>query len=520
MKLISTLALLLLFSTSFSQWTRVQQLPSSDIFTLFHKDNVLYAGGTNVIYVSRDKGQTWDSTTALPGLSQGRSIIDNIIVYKNELYAAARPRGIFKSLDGGTTWQNINAGIDSLVIVSDLCEYRGDLYAATDGSFGNPFYKLNPVGRANWLSFNNGLTGISSNITSIMGNSNALIAGTVANALYDYLPGNSVTWEERLLLGQVSPNEKAYDIIAAHDTFFLAGGTGKFYMSTDNGLNWNLFGNRLVTAASTIVNARQALITSTHFFANGSFFTAFFYIKKDSLQNPFTNFSIVRNHFTYKTDIIGNKLWDASDRGLFFMSLSDLPDISAADDSVFAGPLPVQFISFNANCQGNNVLIKWKTAQEQNSSHFKIERSTDSNHWTAIGTETAAGNSTIERTYSFTDNTPLQNGFYRIAEYDLDGRVQYSGILTSSCNAGDLFSIGPNPVNDKIFINIVSGNVSQASIKIFDSKGALVKMLSLKVLQGNNQFSADIASLTNGIYTVWVIWNNERMKKTQQIIKQ
>src|ERR1700730_15468488 len=111
MKLIITITLLLSFSTSFSQWTRVQQLPSSNIFTLFHKDSVLYAGGTNVIYVSNNKGQTWDSTIAIPQLSSVSSMINNIIVYKKELYASAPSKGVFKSLDGGTTWQNISAGI-------------------------------------------------------------------------------------------------------------------------------------------------------------------------------------------------------------------------------------------------------------------------------------------------------------------------------------------------------------------------------------------------------------------------
>src|SRR6476660_2904130 len=105
MKLILTLLCLLYYINSFSQWTRVEQLPSSNIFTLFHKDSALYAGGTNVIYVSKNKGQTWDSTMAVPGLSPASSLIDNIIVYKNELYVSAASKGVFKSGDGGTTWQ-------------------------------------------------------------------------------------------------------------------------------------------------------------------------------------------------------------------------------------------------------------------------------------------------------------------------------------------------------------------------------------------------------------------------------
>ena len=105
----TTLALLLSFSTSFSQWTRVQQLPSANIASIYHKDNILYAGGENIIYISKDKGITWDSTSAIPGLF----LVTSIIVYKNEIYAAAPHRHVAKSSDSGITWQNIVTGNDT-----------------------------------------------------------------------------------------------------------------------------------------------------------------------------------------------------------------------------------------------------------------------------------------------------------------------------------------------------------------------------------------------------------------------
>ena len=485
-------------------------MPSSDIFTLYRKDNILYAGGKNIIYISSDKGQTWDSTNNIPLFFE----VDNIIVYRNELYAACFSIGVYKSADDGRTWRNINGGIAPFV--SDFCEFKGDLYAATEAA---SIFKLDPVNRDNWLPFANGLSSLSANTTSIAGNNNALIAGTLANGLYDYLPANSTTWEERFLLGQISPTEESFDIITGHDSLFLAGTTGRFYISTDNGLNWNIFGDRLPFSAASLVNAKQALLLSRTVFNGVSNNTSFYYIKKDSLENSFVPFSFVPDNFTYKIEILGNKIWDASSNGLFYMSLSDLPGISPADDTA-AIPLPVQFILFNAKCEGNKVPVTWKTAQEQNSSHFNIERSPDAIHWTAIGNLPAAGNSSIERSYSFTDNSPVQNGFYRIAEHDLDGRVQYTSILQSSCSATDVFSTWPNPVRDRVFINIVTGEESRATIKLFDSKGALVKVQAATVLIGNNQLSIDMKSLAAGVYSLSVVWNNGQMKKAVQVLKQ
>ena len=75
MRVIITITLLLCISSSFSQWTRVTQLPPTFIASLYHKDNILYAGGTNIIYISRDKGLTWDSTSTIPQFMLVTSII-------------------------------------------------------------------------------------------------------------------------------------------------------------------------------------------------------------------------------------------------------------------------------------------------------------------------------------------------------------------------------------------------------------------------------------------------------------
>lgn len=488
----------------------MQQLPASDIFSLYRKDSILYAGGKNIIYRSIDKGQTWDSTSIIPLFTS----VGNIIVYKNELFASSFSAGVVKSADGGNTWQKINTGL--FPQVSDFFEWRGDLYAATLGAF---IFKLDPITRNSWAPFNNGLSNQSANITTISGNNNAMVTGTLSNALYDYLPANSITWEERFLLGQLRPTEGVYDIIASHDSLFLAGHTGRFYMSTDNGFTWNTIGNILPSLNSSLSNAKQALILSRTIFDGNFFNTAFYYIKKDSVQNSFVNFSFVPDHFTYKLEIIGNKLWNASSRGLYSMSLSDLPGISAADDSTH-DTLPVRFISFNAKCDGNSMLITWKTTQEQNSSHFTIERSADNIRWVTISNQPATGSCCIEKSYFFSDNNPLQNGYYRIAEYNKGGNVQYTDVFQSSCKAPDAFSVRPNPTHDMVFINIAGQIESHAIIKVFDSKGVLVKTQRLFVVQGSNPLSIDVRSLANGVYLISIDWNNGQTRKTVRVVKQ
>jgi hypothetical protein len=508
MKLIFTLLLLLNLNVSFSQWTRVEQLPSSDIFSLYKKDSALYAGGIKIVYFSKDNGQNWDSTSQVPQLIT----IDNIIVHNNELYASSFGRGVYKSADGGITWQNISPGIPP--IISDFCEWQGDLYAAT---LGDAVFKLNPVTRNNWLSFKNGLSNLSLNVNSIAATSNTLIAGGLANGLYDYMPGNSNVWQERFFLGQISPTERSDDIVTAHDSLFLAGSTGKFYLSIDNGLNWTRFGNNSPSQVTFIANAKQAFLAARNTFNGQTESTLFAYAKKDSLAHAFVVFSFVPDHFTYKIEISGNKLWDASSNGLFFMPLSDLPGITAADDSVTDILLPVRFISFAIQLNaGKTVGIDWTTADDTNIDHYEVERSDDRVHWADLANILPQASNR----YHSVDALPLNGiNYYRIKAVGKDGQLSYTLVESVTLTAETAFRAWPNPVTDMLNVRIITNSESTANVKLFDSKGALVKQLNVAVMPGDNFFKLDTRLLSSGMYSLSAEWNNGREKRTIQILK-
>ena len=181
--------------------------------------------------------------------------------------------------------------------------------------------------------------------------------------------------------------------------------------------------------------------------------------------------------------------------------------------------LPVQFTLLNLKCDGNKTVIIWKTAQELNSSHYNIERSVNGIQWTVIGNLPAEGNSSTESSYSFTDNHPVQGRYYRIAQYDIDGRVHYTSILRSSCTTEPGFIIWPNPVNGKLFVTITSNIQSPVMIKLFDNKGALIKRQREIILPGNNQLSVDMSGLANGMYRLLLEGGDSRIKKTIAVIK-
>jgi hypothetical protein len=182
-------------------------------------------------------------------------------------------------------------------------------------------------------------------------------------------------------------------------------------------------------------------------------------------------------------------------------------------------PLPVRFILFNLKCEYTKVWLNWKTAQEQNSSHFAVEKSANSINWTAIGNVPAAGNSNTEKSYSFADKNPVTNCYYRIAQYDLDGRAVYTSIFKSPCSKAEQFTVWPNPFNDKIFVNIPAENKLDVVIKLFDGKGALVKKQNAIVQAGVNQLTILTGELSHGMYTLSIETVEGSLHKSVKLIK-
>lgn len=203
-----------------------------------------------------------------------------------------------------------------------------------------------------------------------------------------------------------------------------------------------------------------------------------------------------------------------------YVEKTGIADFSRWTLSSVNNPLPVRFLLFNTRCSGNSILITWKTAQEQNTERFTVEKSEDGIRWTAIGTVPAAGNSTIERSYSYTDKSHVISGaMYRIAEYDLDGHIQYTSIIRSDCEQKDSWRLWPNPVQEMLWVNITATSSSPVTINVFDAKGSLVRSQQNKLLPGSNQLNIDMKNLSSGTYHVTVEWGLGQTQKSVNIIK-
>jgi hypothetical protein len=172
--------------------------------------------------------------------------------------------------------------------------------------------------------------------------------------------------------------------------------------------------------------------------------------------------------------------------------------------------LPVTFVNFYGKPTGNNIMLQWTTAAEQNSSHFEIQRSTDGRNFVSIGTLTAAGNSSSTNNYDFRDvNVAAGTYQYRLKQFDIDGRFIYSAVITIRMSTDNKIMLLPNPVIHQLEIKGVATNTP---IRIYDASGSL---LQTSIWNGT---AIDVSRLSSGVYTVQVIMGETILVK--KIVKQ
>jgi dienelactone hydrolase len=181
--------------------------------------------------------------------------------------------------------------------------------------------------------------------------------------------------------------------------------------------------------------------------------------------------------------------------------------------------LPVKFVYFNSQCKDGSAQLQWKTADEQNTHRFSVQRSTDGINWNEVGSLAAAGQANQERSYSFIDRTASTSAnLYRIVEYDHTGQQIMSTIVRSNCSLnGTSVSLYPNPSSGISALNITLQQGSRVNIQVLDNRGSVLQQRGILLPAGSSSIPLDLSSYADGVYTISIQYNGER--KTLKLIK-
>ncbi|MDE1191118.1 MAG: T9SS type A sorting domain-containing protein [Arachidicoccus sp.] len=162
----------------------------------------------------------------------------------------------------------------------------------------------------------------------------------------------------------------------------------------------------------------------------------------------------------------------------------------------------------------NKVILTWKTYTEINSGSFIIERSTDKETFKPIGTIKAAGNSTKEISYSFTDNSPLQGvNYYRFHEVDLDGKSMYSNVAPVTVKNTSKVTVYPNPIKAKGYLKI--NTPDNSVVKIINLSGHEIVSKN-----SNGTLTISTSNWSSGFYFINVYDLSGKIISTSKVIVQ
>ena len=168
----------------------------------------------------------------------------------------------------------------------------------------------------------------------------------------------------------------------------------------------------------------------------------------------------------------------------------------------FSNPLPLTWLSFTGKLINDKVQLKWLTANELNTSRFDIEKSTDGNNFSKIGTTPAKGNTGHNNEYiAYDDHPAAGNNYYRLKQFDIDGRFTKSNIVRVYYGKAGYVMIAPNPASDHVTI---SGSTRFDQILLIDAAGAVVRIF--KTVAGDNY---SLNGISAGPYYLKLINSNE-----------
>lgn len=183
--------------------------------------------------------------------------------------------------------------------------------------------------------------------------------------------------------------------------------------------------------------------------------------------------------------------------------------------------LVFKLVTFTGTKSASGSQLQWTTTNEQNYTHFTLERSNDGGATYSIIYGAA---SSSQGTYSFLDRSYLAGeNIYRLKIEDLNNNVSYSNAVALVYTNGleGNITIYPNPTSGTL--NLIISKIKNTSsansqligaaistpttvtnsytIKIVSSSGAVIKTLSTT----NPNWKTDVSSLMPGTYVVQVV---------------
>ena len=148
-------------------------------------------------------------------------------------------------------------------------------------------------------------------------------------------------------------------------------------------------------------------------------------------------------------------------------------------------------------------MLNWKTATEQNSAYYEVERRNAKGDYEKIGEQSAKGFASSISSYQFMDPAPVPGtNYYRLNQVDLDGQSGYSEVVAVDYPwAGMDVEVTPNPVDrDGFRLSVRSAESGTLQFRLVDLHGQVLLQDQQNIRAGLSQEYWALDGLAPGIY--------------------
>ena len=182
-----------------------------------------------------------------------------------------------------------------------------------------------------------------------------------------------------------------------------------------------------------------------------------------------------------------------------------------------AYPVPLKLISFTGERRVGTSYLNWITVNEENLSHFEVQRSYDAVNYSAIGTTTAR-NLVSRQVYYFEDHAYLEGtAYYRLKSIDVNGQSVFSRVVAlqeSQSGIAGFYVI--NPARNAISIFNRSGFEGQFQYRLFNAAGQLQLSGTVSMVGNGNAVVPLPPGIATGIYLLEL--SKDKIRTRQQVL--
>lgn len=188
----------------------------------------------------------------------------------------------------------------------------------------------------------------------------------------------------------------------------------------------------------------------------------------------------------------------------------------------YSAVVPGAMANFNGFNKGGNNILEWTAQQETQLVRVDLERSADGVNFNKISSYKIPATNNSSAEYQFADpvtDTKPVTWFYRARMITTSGASRFTRVIALEANKPAFIKVLSNPFRDQLVFNLNMTGDEQVAVKLYDSRGALVKAQQFTVNAGLHTLSLDqLQSLPAGVYTIEARTAKERF--SGRLVKQ